>query len=186
MTLLLISIPTRLLICLHPPTSFHQRNLAAGWQGSRLTFRQGHQTLPHLSFLFIPHSLSAPFCDSPIYSLTSVPLCLGLKLGQPVRTTGGLVCGIGLISTGVWRQMLRYLLPPPPSLAPSSSLHLSWCLSRLLPSCSLRRQVCEGCRCQLSFHGRLPTSLHIFCPLSFPCLFPSLILFPPHLPLCTC
>ena len=60
-----------------------------------------------------------------------------------------------LISTGVWRPKPRYLPSQPPSSKPLISLllplSLSPCLWRLPPSYRLRRQVCEGCRCQLSF-----------------------------------
>lgn len=103
-------------------------------------------------------------------------LCVGAEgRGQPVRPAGVLICGTVLISTGVQRRKQRYLPPPPPPslflLFRSPSLRLS----RLLPSRCLRRQICEGCLCQLSFHGRLPAPLHILRLLSFPRLFPDFI-----------
>lgn len=49
--------------------------------------------------------------------------------------------------------------------------HHTACIARFV------KDVAASCR----FHGRLPSSLHIFRPLSFSHLFPSLALFfPPH------
>lgn len=138
-------------------------------------------TRPHLTFQPIS-SLTLP---QPFLSHNNTDFTLSLLVGvqgrgQPVRPAGGLVCGTVLISTAVWRQKPRYLPPPPllhTSPIPTSSLTFSGRLSRLLPSCRVHRQVCEGCRCQLSFHGWVPTSLRVYSLLPFLCLFPSLLPF---------
>ena len=65
-----------------PLASFRQSNQTARWRKSRLTFRQGHQTSPYLSSLFIPltppalpptHSNSHTHAH--ILPWLSVPLC---------------------------------------------------------------------------------------------------------------
>lgn len=135
------------LICLsnpHPPTPTGEARLQAG-RGSvspsdkatrpRLTFH------PSLSPGLSPPTCAWLFAHSP----HSLFLCFGTEgRGQAGRQAGGLVCGTVLISTGIWRRKSRYLQSP-------SSKPLPLRLLRLLPSCRLRRQVCEGCRCQLSF-----------------------------------
>lgn len=88
------------------------------------------------------------------YSPHSLFPCVGTEgRGQAARQAGGLVCGTVLISTGIWRRKPRYLQAPSskPLISLPLPLPLPVCLWRLLPSCRLRRQVCEGCRCQLSF-----------------------------------
>lgn len=104
--------------------------------------------------------------------------------GQAARQTRGLVCGTVLSSTGVWRQKAWYLLPQSPSRSPKSlsfflssffyvsggCFHHTACVARFV------KDVAASCL----FHGRLPSSLHIFRPLSFSHLFPSLALFSPH------
>jgi len=81
-----------------------------------------------------------------------------------------------LISRGIWRRILRYLPPQPPSppnllislLFPfslSPSLHVSGgCFHHAACVARFVKDVAASCL----FHGRLPTSPHIFRPLSFP------------------
>lgn len=153
----MISIPTHQLICLHPPPSSPPEE-----PGCRLAGVPTHlQTRPpDLASPLIPFHPSRSPSLSPhtytqlcTYSPHSLFPCVGTEgRGQAARQAGGLVCGTVLISTGIWRRKPRYLQAP--SSKPLISLlplSLSVCLWRLLPSCHLRRQVCEGCRCQLSF-----------------------------------
>lgn len=174
-TRLLISIPKRKPICLRFPHFFPPEE--PGRQGERTHLQTRPADLASPLIPLHPSQSTALPRSLQLLSL-SVPVCWRQRQGQPARPAGVLVCGIVLISTGVWRRRQRYLPPPPPSFKPpmfllfrSPSLHLL----RLLPSRCLRRQICEGCRCQLSFHGRLPTPLHIFRLLSFPRLFPALV-----------
>lgn len=166
--------------------------------GSRLTFRQGqhHQTSPHL---FIPfHSTHSPGPSSHTHSLprTHSPAALCPSASAP-RTgarlrgrRGGLVCGTVLISPRIWRRKPRYLPPQPPSppappkpAHPAPSLHVSGgCFHHAACVARFVKDVAASCL----FHGRLPTSPHIFRPLSFPRLFPSLALPFPHLPPLIC
>lgn len=64
----------------------------------------------------------------------------------------------------------------PPHLSPSSSLHVSGgCFHHAACVARFVKDVAASCL----FHGRLPTSPHIFRPSSFPRLFPSLSFFLP-------
>lgn len=130
---------------------------------------------PFSSLIFLTHTCIYTF------SLHSVSLCVGTESpGQAARQAGGLVCGTMLISTGIWRRKPRYLPPQPPPSPPSLSFfrspslrvsggcfHHAACVARFV------KDVAASCL----FHGRLPTSSHIFRPLSFTRLFPALSLF---------
>ena len=184
------------------PSSFRQRSQAAGMAGEP-THLQTRP--PDLASPFIPfhpsYSLPGPFLThTHIYSISphDPSLCVATEdWGQAARQAGGLVCRTVLISTGVWRPKLRYLPPQPPSskplisllfplsslplsLSPFLPLSLSPCLWRLPPSYSLCRQVCEGCRCQLSFSWTTANlSLYLPSVVISSFIHISLFFFPP-------
>lgn len=119
------------------------------------------------TFTFSPHALS---------------LCVSTEdRGQAAKQAGGLVCGTVLISTGVLRRKatLSTTTNPLPQTSSSLSLFLSPRLWRLVPSSRLHRQVCEGCRCQLSFSWTA-ANLSPYRPCVVISLFiPISLFFPP-------
>lgn len=121
-----------------------------------------------------------PFC--PLYcpgfsshTLNTLFFCVGAKRqDQAAREAGGLVCGTELISTGIWRRKPRYLTPPNPPSPPSSCLPLysGGCLHHAACITRFVKDVAASCR----FHGRLPTSPHVFCPFL---IYSHFSLYPP-------
>ena len=184
---------------LHPPLLLSARatRLHAGGRADspsdkatrpRLTFHPFSSLL--LPRPFLPHTQTHTLTLTHTSSPGSLSLCVGAEdRGQAAWQVGGLVCGTVLISTGIWRRKPRYLPAQPFSSKPPSSrsfflfpslyvsggcFHHAACVARFV------KDVAASCL----FHGRLPTSPHIFRPLSFPRLFPSLSLslFPPTFP----
>ena len=177
---------------LHPPLLLSARatRLHAGGRADspsdkatrpRLTFHPFSSLL--LPRPFLPHTQTHTLTLTHTSSPGSLSLCVGAEdRGQAAWQAGGLVCGTVLISTGIWRRKPRYLPAQPFSSKPPSSrsfflfpslyvsggcFHHAACVARFV------KDVAASCL----FHGRLPTSPHIFRPLSFPRLFPSLSLF---------
>lgn len=188
----MISIPALHLICLSPTTLLSARGSSLH-AGGRADSPSDKATRPCLTFhpfssLILPRPF-LPRTQTRTLSPCSLSLCVRTEdRGQAAWQAGGLVCGIVLISTGIWRRKLRYLPAQPLSSKPPLislllPLSLSLCLWRLLPSCRLRRQVCEGCRCQLSFSWTTANLSPYLPSVVISSFIPiSLSLFPPTSP----
>lgn len=84
------------------------------------------------------------------------------------------MCGIELISTGIWRRKPQYLTPQTTPSPPSCCLPLysGGCLYQAACITRFVKDVAASCR----FHGRLPTSPHVFCPFL---IYSHFSLYPP-------
>lgn len=141
-------------------------------RGCKLTEGSAHlQTWPPDLIPFC--SLYCPGFSS--HTFDTLFFCVSTKRqDQAAKEAGGLVCGTKLISTGIWRRKPRYPTPPttpisPFFLSPSYSggcLHQAACITRFV------KDVTASCR----FHGRLPTSPHVFCPFL---IYSHFSLYPP-------